>query len=169
VLKVKGKSVDLETLDYEILRLLQENAKLTYTEIGNKLNVAHSTVYDHIQRMETQGVIKKYEAIVDLEKIGIEQITAVMTITTDPKVTENIAKKLAGFNEVLEVSASFSEELVIVAKVVARDQAELHSFIAGFIAPLPGVLRIRTAIITKKYKEEKPKLVSSERGALKKR
>ena len=169
MLKVKGKSVDLETLDYEILRLLQENAKLTYTEIGNKLNVAHSTVYDHIQRMETHGIIKKYEAIVDLEKIGVEQITALMTITTDPKETESIAKKLAGFKEVLEVSASFSEELVIIAKVVAQDQAELHSFIAGSIAPLPGVLRIRTAIVTKKYKEEKPKLISLERRALKKR
>jgi hypothetical protein len=56
-----------------------------------------------------------------------------MTITADPKENESIAKKLSGFSEVLEVSTSFSEELVIVAKVVAQDQAELHSFIAKSI------------------------------------
>jgi DNA-binding Lrp family transcriptional regulator len=78
-----------------------------------------------------------------------------MTITTDPKETENIAKRLAKFNEVLEVSTSFSEELVILAKVVAEDQGKLHDFIARSIAPLSGVLRIRTAIVTKRYKEER--------------
>jgi len=154
-MKIKGQGVTLDDLDWQILQLLQENAKLAYTEIGNKLNVAHSTVYDRVQRMEEHGVIKKYEAVVDPEKIGIQQITALMTITADPKEAENIAKKLAGFSEVLEVSTSFSEELVIVAKVVAQDQAELHFFIAKSIAPLLGVLRIRTAIVTRKYKEER--------------
>lgn len=154
-MKLKGQKATLDGLDWQILYLLQENAKQTYTEIGNKLNVAHSTIYDRIQKMEELGVIKKYEAVVDSEKIGFSHITAQMTITTDPKETENIAKKLAKFGEVLEVSTSFSEELVIVAKVTARDQGELHSFIAKSIAPLPGVLRIRTAIVTKKYKEER--------------
>lgn len=154
-MKLKGSGATLDDLDCQILRLLQENAKQTYTEIGSKLGVAHSTVYDRIQKMEGLGVIRKYEAVIDSEKLGISQITAQMTITTDPKETENIAKKLARFSQVLEVSTSFSEELVIIAKVVAQDQGELHSFIAKSIAPLTGVLRIRTAIVTKKYKEER--------------
>jgi Lrp/AsnC family leucine-responsive transcriptional regulator len=154
-LKSKNETVSLDRLDYEILRLLQENAKLTYSEIGGKLDVAHSTVYDHIQKMEKQGVIQKYEAIVNLEKIGMQQITALMIIITDPKETEKIAKKLAESDEVLEVATSFSEELVITAKVIAKDQAALHSFIAKFVAPLSGVLRIRTAIFTQKIKEKR--------------
>jgi len=153
-MKIKGQGVALDDLDWRILQLLQENARLTYTEIGNKLGVAHSTVYDRIQRMEEHGIIKKYKAVVDLEKSGIQQIMALMTIHTDPKESECIANRLAEFPEVLEVSSSFSEELVINAKVVAQDQAKMHSFIAQSIAPLPGVLRIRTSIITKKYKEE---------------
>ncbi|MFQ6080852.1 MAG: Lrp/AsnC ligand binding domain-containing protein, partial [Candidatus Bathyarchaeia archaeon] len=55
---------------------------------------------------------------------------------------------------VLEVFTSLSEELLIIAKVVAEDQDKLHSFIAQSVAPLPGVLRIRTSIITRKHKEE---------------
>lgn len=161
-MKLKGQEATLDHLDLEILRLLQEDAKQTYTEIGSKLNVAHSTVYDRIQKMEDRGFIKKYEAVIDPVKIGIRQITAQMIITTDPKETESIAEKLAKFGQVLEVSTSFSEELVILAKVVARDQAELHSFIAKSIAPLPGVLRIRTAIVTTKYKEERFSLAPTE-------
>jgi DNA-binding Lrp family transcriptional regulator len=153
-MKIKVQGVALDDLDWQILQILQENAKWTYTEIGNKLDVAHSTVYDRIRRMEEHGIIKRYKAVLDLEKAGMQQITALMTIHTDPKESEHIASKLAEFPEVLEVSSSFSEELVINAKVVAQDQAKLHSFIAQSIAPLPGVLRIRTSIITKKYKEE---------------
>jgi len=154
-MKSKGQEISLDELDKQILRLLQENAKQTYGEIGAKLNVAHSTVYDRIQKMEHSGVITKYEALVDAEKIGIPLITAQMTITADPKETENIAVKMARFGQVLEVATSFSEELVITVKVVAKDQAELHSFVARSVAPLPGVLRIRTAIVTRKYKEER--------------
>lgn len=153
-MKIKGQMLVLDDLDWKILQFLRENAKQTYTEIGHRLNVAHSTVYDRIQRMEKQGVIKKYGVFVDLDKVGMRHITAVMTIFTDPKESEKIATKLSEFKEVSEVFTSLSEELVVIAKVVAQDQAELHSFIARSIAPLPGVLRIRTSIVTKKYKEE---------------
>lgn len=154
-MKVKSQSIILDNLDWQILHLLQQNAKVTFAEIGKKLDVAHSTVYDRIQRMEKRGVIKKYEAVVDSEKIGVAQTIALMNIVTDPKETENIAKKLTRFNEVLEVLTAFSEEIIVAAKVATKNQAELQSFIAKSIAPLPGILRIRTSIITRKYKEER--------------
>ncbi|MFB0522554.1 MAG: Lrp/AsnC family transcriptional regulator [Candidatus Bathyarchaeia archaeon] len=153
-MKIKGEAVVLDDLDLEILQALEENSKRTYTEIGRLLGVAHSTVYDRIRKMEKQGIIRKYTVILDLEKAGVKYITAVMTVFTDPKESENVAKRLSGLEQVLEVSTSLSEELLIIAKVVAEDQEKLHSFIAHSVAPLPGVLRIRTSIVTRKYKEE---------------
>ncbi len=153
-MKAKDQSVFLDDLDWAILRILQGNAKHTYTEIGRKLNVAHSTVYDRIKKMVAQGVIKKYTLTVDLKKAGVSVLTAILTIFTDPKESETVAKKLAEQRQVLEVFTSLSEELLIIAKTVAEDQEELHSFIAKRVAPLPGVLRIRTSIVTRKYKEE---------------
>jgi len=153
-MKIKNQAISLDDLDWNILKALEEDAKQTYTEIGRRFGVAHSTVYDRIKRMEKSGVIKKYTAVVDLEKLGIKNITAIMTVFTDPKESENVAKKLSESKEVLEISTSLSEELSIIAKVVAKGQDELHSFIAQMVAPLPGVLRIRTSIITRKYKEE---------------
>jgi len=153
-MKLKKQAISLDSLDWNILQALQENAKQTYTEIGRRFGVAHSTVYDRIKKMEENGAIKKYTTVVDLKKVGVKYITAIMTVFTDPKESENVARKLSESREALEVSTSLSEELSIIAKVVAKDQDKLHSFIAQKVAPLPGVLRIRTSIITRKYKEE---------------
>jgi len=153
-MKLKKQAVSLDSLDWNILQALQENAKQTYTEIGRRFGVAHSTVYDRIKKMEESNVIKKYTAVVDWRRLECKYITAIMTVFTDPKESENVAKKLSEPKEVLEVSTSLSEELSIIAKVVAKDQDKLHSFIALEVAPLSGVLRIRTSIITRKYKEE---------------
>jgi DNA-binding Lrp family transcriptional regulator len=152
-MKIRSDTITLDELDWSILQLLQSNANSTYTEMGQRLNVAHSTIYERTKRMEEQGVIKKYTVAVDLERIGRRPITAIMTVFADPKETEEVARKLAEMREAVEVNTSLSEELSIIAKVMAEDQEKLHEFIAQKVVPLAGVLRIRTSIITKKFKE----------------
>ena len=152
-MKVRSDTITLDELDWCILQLLQSSANQTYTEMGRQLKVAHSTIYERIKRMEEQGIIKKYTVIIDLERTGKKHVTAIMTVFVDPKETEEVAKKLAEMREVVEVDTSLSEELLIIAKVVAEDQEKLHEFIANKVAPLSGVLRIRTSIVTKKFKE----------------
>jgi DNA-binding Lrp family transcriptional regulator len=152
-LKLKNNAVSLDATDLEILRALQKDSRDTYAAIGKRLGIAHSTVYDRIRKMEQQKVIKNYTAAIDAEKIGIRNITAIMTVYTDPKETERVAEKLASFPEVLEVYESLSEELLIIAKIIAASQENLHELIANSIAPLTGVLRIRTSLVTKKFKE----------------
>jgi DNA-binding Lrp family transcriptional regulator len=154
-MKLKNQELSLDTLDWQILEAIQENSKQTYSEVGRRLGVAHSTVYDRIRKMEKSGIIKKWTVDIDLEKVGMNYLTASMTVYTDPKESENVANKLSEAKEILEVSLSLSEELLIIAKVIARDQNSLHSFIAKKVAPLQGVLRIRTSIVTKKIKEER--------------
>lgn len=152
-LKFKGHSITLDDVDFRILEALQNDARQTYTAIGKNIGIAHSTVYDRVKRMEQHGVISKYTVVIDSQKAGTKNITAIMTIFPDPKESEKVATELCKAPQILEVYTSLSEELVIIAKVVAEDQESLHEFIAGSIAPLPGVLRIRTAIFTKKFKD----------------
>jgi DNA-binding Lrp family transcriptional regulator len=152
-LKLRNNVVLLDATDLEILRALQKDSRDTYGAIGKRLGLAHSTVYDRIRKMEQQKVIKNYTATIDVEKVGIRSITAIMTVYADPKETERVAEKLAALPEVLEVYTSLSEELLIIAKVSAASQENLHEFIADSVAPMPGVARIRTSIVTKKFKE----------------
>jgi len=159
-LKLKNNTLILDDTDLEILEALQEDAKQTYMAIGKHLGIAHSTVYDRIKRMEQNGIIKKYTALIDAEKAGAKSITAIMTIYTDPKESEKVAEILCEAPQVLEVYTSLSEELQIIAKVVAENQESLHTFIANSVAPLHGVLRIRTSIVTKKFKETQFSIVN---------
>jgi len=151
--KFRNDVLALDDVDLRILGVLQEDARRTYTDIGKHLGMAHSTIYDRIKRLEKYGVIRKYTTIVDPEKAGAKRIVALMTVYTDPKDSETVAEKLCKAPEVLEVYTSISEELLVMAKVVAEDQERLHAFIANSVAPLSGVLRIRTSVITKKFKE----------------
>ncbi len=160
-MKTKNQSIRLDNLDWRILKALQNDARQTYTEIGHELGLAHSTIYDRIKKMEEHGIIKKYTTIFDLERIGIKKVSAIVTVFTDPKEIENVAKKLSEFVQVSEVFTSLSEELLVIVKVTADDPDSLHSFIAQLVAPLPGVLRIRTSIITRKHKDESPPVESS--------
>jgi len=152
-LKIKNDNLTLDTTDLKIMKALQEDARQTYTEIGKRLEIAHSTVYDRIKRMEQYGIIKGYTTLIDAEKTGTKNITSIMTVYTDPKESEKVAEKLCEAPQVIEVYTSLSEELQIIAKVVAESQESLHAFIANSVAPLPGVLRIRTSMVTKKFKE----------------
>ena len=153
-LKAKDGGVLLDDLDKAILRTLQKNARQTYTEIGRSLKLAHSTIYDRIKKMERHGVIQRYTVKVEPRKAGLKLLTAVVTVFTEPKENERVAKQLTEYPEATEVYTSLSEELSTIVKVVAKDQESLHTFISTAIAPLPGVLRIRTSIITRKHKEE---------------
>jgi len=152
-LKSRSDLLDLDAMDLRILHALEDDARQTYTDLGKRLGIAHSTVYDRIKRMEQRKIIKKYTTVIDAEKVGTKNIMAMMTVYTDPKESESVAEKLSETKEVLEVYTSLSDELLIMAKVVAESQERLHEFIANSVAPLPGVLRIRTSIVTKKFKE----------------
>ena len=163
-LKLKNNALSLDATDLEILRALQEDSRQTYMAIGKRLGIAHSTVYERMRKMEKQQVIRRYTAVIDAEKIGARNITALMSVFTDPKETERVAERLATSPEVLELYACLSEEFLVMAKVFAVSQDSLHAFIANSVAPLPGVLRIRTSIVTKKFKETQFLISNDSRG-----
>ena len=94
-MKLKNKEVTLDRADLEILQALQEDSRQTYTAIGKRLRISHSTVYDRVKKMEEQKIIRGYTALVDLEKAGVRNILAIVTVYTDPKETEGVAEKLA--------------------------------------------------------------------------
>ncbi len=152
-LKLRNGLLALDATDLMILRALEEDSRQAYVTIGHRLGIAHSTVYDRIKKMERHGIIKKYTALVDLEKTGGKTITAIMTVYTDPKESEKVAEELCKAPETQEVYMSISDELQIIAKVTTDTQECLHEFIANSVAPLAGVLRIRTSMVTKKFKE----------------
>ena len=61
----------LDETDVRLLEILQENCKLNFTQIGNKLGIAESTVRYRIDRLEKRGIITNYIALVNPRKVGL--------------------------------------------------------------------------------------------------
>ncbi len=71
----------MDNTDMDIIRCLQEDARLTMTAIGKAVGLSQPAVAERIKRLEEQGVIEKYTAIISSEKIG-KPITAFMLVRT---------------------------------------------------------------------------------------
>ncbi len=61
-------SINLDQNDMAILKLLQQNARITVKEISEKVNLSTTPVHERIKRMEETGVIKQYATLVILQK-----------------------------------------------------------------------------------------------------
>ena len=59
----------LDKTDLEILRTLQENARLTTKELASRVSLSPTPVFERLKRLESKGYIKKYIAILDAEKL----------------------------------------------------------------------------------------------------
>lgn len=61
---------NLDKVDLQILRTLQENARLTTKELAARVNLSSTPVFERLKRLESQGYIKKYIAVLDAEKLN---------------------------------------------------------------------------------------------------
>ena len=75
----RGK-YNIDDISLKILGLLQENARMSYTEIGQKIGMASTSVKERVQKLEDVGIIKKYTVQLDDEKLGYP-INAIITLS----------------------------------------------------------------------------------------
>jgi Lrp/AsnC family transcriptional regulator, leucine-responsive regulatory protein len=96
--------VKLDDTDKDILRYLQQDAKLTTKELASRLNLSPTPVYERIRRLENEGVIKRYVAIVDREKVG-KDLMVLCNIRLKEHAREAgevFVKAIVGMTEVVE-------------------------------------------------------------------
>jgi Lrp/AsnC family transcriptional regulator, leucine-responsive regulatory protein len=86
----------VDAKDRRILSLLQQDARLTYAEIGTHVGLAASSVHDRIRKLERAGVIRAYRADVDLERAGYP-ITAFVSLALRPQTPPSVPDRIAEF------------------------------------------------------------------------
>ncbi|MBD2088509.1 Lrp/AsnC family transcriptional regulator [Microcoleus sp. FACHB-1515] len=91
----------LDTTNWQILRALQEDARLSYSELGRRVGLSSPAVVDRIRRMEDAGIITAYRAQVNLEKLGLP-IIAFMRIVSAPGQCIESGQIYGRFPQVLE-------------------------------------------------------------------
>jgi Lrp/AsnC family transcriptional regulator, leucine-responsive regulatory protein len=86
----------MDTTDLKILRALQEDARLTYAEIAERVGLAPSSVHDRVRKLERNEVIRGYRADVELERAGMP-ITAFVALGLRPESPSDIPTRMAEF------------------------------------------------------------------------
>lgn len=145
-----GKNAEIDEVDQKILKLLQENARLPFLEIAQKLRLSESTIRKRVQTLKERGVIKRFTVEIDPAKIGLNTV-AIVGIDVDPPKLLEVAQKLCELKEIRCVATSTGDHM-IMTEIWTKDGRELTKLISEKIGPIEGVKKICPAIILEKLK-----------------
>jgi Lrp/AsnC family leucine-responsive transcriptional regulator len=117
----------LDETGWAILRELQRDARITFSELGRRVAMTPPAVADRVRRLEEAGIIRGYRVELDAEVLGLP-VLAFMRITTTGALCAALGEEIEGFPEVLECHRVTGEEAYL-AKVAVRSVAHLQDLI----------------------------------------
>lgn len=147
----------MDDRDIEILRLLSFNAKLTTKDIAKKVLCPVSTAFSRIKKLEKEGIIKGYVALLNQKKLGKETVAFVlvsfMTQGQSQISQREVANRLAEFSEVQEVHI-ITGDWDILLKVRVSNVDELGNFVVDKLKSVKGINKTVTSLVLSTEKEE---------------
>ncbi len=149
-----------------ILKILENNARLSDSEIAIQTGLNESEVKRIIKELEDRGIIRKYKAIINYEKAGIETVQALLDIKVVPersKGYDSIAERISRFPEVKSVRL-VSGEYDLSVLVEGKTMRDVAYFVAEKIAPLEHVRNTVTHFLLRTYKENGELFEEEEEG-----
>ncbi|MEM1515498.1 MAG: Lrp/AsnC family transcriptional regulator [Candidatus Bathyarchaeia archaeon] len=142
---------EIDEIDKEIIRVLQDDARTSLKKIAERLNVSETTIFIRVKKLLERNIIKRFTAIVSPEALG-KKITAFILINADPKKTHKVLETLSKIDDVYEVYDVTGSYYAIV-KVRTEDQSKLARIIDE-IGLIDGVISTETALVLRSIKEE---------------
>lgn len=136
----------IDTTDREILKILQQNARVSNAEIARQVGMAPSAVLERIRKLEARGVIKGYEARIDPEALGLNLLAYILVRTRDIGGELRTGHALARLDEVQEVHHIAGEDCFLV-KARVRDARTLGKLLRERFAGSGGISTTRTTIV----------------------
>ena len=132
--------MSLDGIDRRILRALQRNGQMSNADLSDEVNLSPSACHRRVQRMEKDGYIRDYVALLDARKLGVPT-TVFVEITLSgqaDEVLDAFEKSVARIPDVLEchLMAGSADYLL---KVVAEDTEDFARIHRQYLARLPGV------------------------------
>jgi Lrp/AsnC family transcriptional regulator, leucine-responsive regulatory protein len=144
----------LDGKDKAILKILQQNAKATITEISQKVHLSSSPIFDRIKRMEQSGVIKQYVTLVNSSKVnrGLMAICYVSLKEHNKNAGTKFIKSILEMPEVIECY-SISGEFDFMLKVVGQNMESYYDFHVNKLSLAENVGHIQSVFVMGTIKE----------------
>jgi Lrp/AsnC family transcriptional regulator for asnA, asnC and gidA len=147
-------SGEIDEVDSSILRLLRQNARMSFTEMARKTGISDATIQHRLKRMRERGIIERLTVIANPEATGYA-VTAIMLVQTDTEKHDEAKKALSELPEVSEVYSVLGEYDLFV-KVWAKGLEELNRIINDHIRAIDGIEDLLEIVVVERVKEEAP-------------
>jgi len=147
--------VELDRTDVEILRALQEDARLSYRDLAQRVGVSVPTISARVATLEQLGILKGYRAVVDPERL--RQVSVLLLLKCRPAKAEAVGAALAQLPEVRWVAHARGSK--ILAEAVLPRQEQVDAFL-GRLEGLEDVLDYEHFVATKHLKDEPRALIT---------
>ena len=143
----------LDELDVTILRILQENGRISNADLAAQINLSPPASHARVRRLTDQGYITRYVALLDKEKLGYDMVCFISVSLQLHRVEglEEFRTCVRDFPEVLECH-HVTGEFDFLLKVVVRNRKDLERFVIQELTPVPGVARINTCLVLSEFK-----------------
>lgn len=138
--------VSLDLNDRRLLTILQKRGRISNAELAEEINLSASACHRRVQRLETEGYIKGYVALLDARKMGVPATVFVeITLNTQAdEVLESFEKAVARIPDVLECHLTAGSADYIL-KVVAEDTDDFARIHRQYLTRLPGVAKMQSS------------------------
>ncbi len=136
----------LDETDRRILRALQEDARLTTAQLAEKVALSTTPCWNRLKRLETQGYIEGYIALLNQAKVGLPE-TVIIEVTLerhDDEILDRFGALLAGLPEVIEAYLTTGDYDYFV-KVAVESTAGYERFLRERLYKLPGIRHTRSS------------------------
>ncbi|MFA7471640.1 MAG: Lrp/AsnC family transcriptional regulator [Spirosomataceae bacterium] len=143
----------LDEIDRAILKLLQRDAKQTTKEIAASLHLTVSPVYERIRKLESQGYIQKYVAILDQKKIG-RPITAICQVSMryhNEAFIENFVNEIQHLDEVQECY-HMAGQVDFILKINVKSLEDYHDFVRYKLSKIENIGVLNSTFVLKNVK-----------------
>ena len=138
----------LDQKDLAILRLLQQNARITVKEISDKVHLSTTPVYERVKWMEETGVIKQYTTLVDHSKVkkGLMVICYVSLKQHNKTAGAKFIKAINEMNEVIECY-NISGEFDFMLKVVIENMDAYYDFHVNKLSEVENIGNVQSTFV----------------------
>lgn len=145
----------LDDKNRHILEILQQDAKLSVKEIASRIQLSFTPTYERIKNMEEAGIIKKYIALVNRQKVGMK-VAAFCNVTLKEQSKEALVQfeeEIQTIPEVME-AISVSGTYDYMLRILAPDIESYNKFVVDVIANIPNIGQYHSNIIMSEVKKE---------------
>ena len=143
----------LDQVDHLLLAILQGEGRISNAELARRVNLSPPATHARLRRLEEEGYIQGYAALLDRERLGYDMLCFVHISLQlhQPEQVEAVRTAIRDLPEVLECH-HVTGEYDYLLKVVIRNRKDLERFVIERLTPIPGIARIHTSLVLTEVK-----------------